>query len=294
MNHDMSWGMARTVTSRRRRCLTLLGGVLLSAVLWASNSTSIALATATAADLPPVPGPGGTAIAGRCTQYEPQLAAHAPPGGWDVATMSAVMWRESKCTPTARSATQDTGLLQINDINHAHLRAALGEAVTQSSLTDPTQNIRAASELCRFWQASGRGCYAPWRIATPAPAAAAATTSPGTTPVVATAPAPIAGRCTQYESLLAANAPAAGWDVEKMSKLMSSTSGCTPTRRWSTATGLLRISSINATYLRVVLKAPIDQTTLQDPTVNIRSAAALCTLWRAGGKSCYAPWGATG
>ncbi len=288
MNHDMSWGMARTVTSRRRRCLTFLG-VLFGAVLWASNSTSIALAAATAADSPPLPGPGGTAIAGRCTQYEPQLAAQAPPGGWDVATMSMVMWRESKCTPTARSATNDTGLLQINDINHAHLRAALGEVVTKYSLTDPMQNIRAASELCRFWQAYGRGCYSPWRIATPVTASPVVT--PAATPAAA---APIAGRCTQYESLLAANAPVGGWDIAKMSTLMSSTSGCTPTRRWSTATGLLRISAVNAAYLGLVLKTPINRTTLQDPTVNIRSAAALCTLWRANGKSCYAPWGATG
>jgi hypothetical protein len=61
------------------------------------------------------PGQYGSAEWGRCTQYEPLLEAIQPPDGWDVARFSKIMWRESRCDPTARSVTKDSGLLQIND-----------------------------------------------------------------------------------------------------------------------------------------------------------------------------------
>jgi hypothetical protein len=50
------------------------------------------------------PGPSGTAVEGRCTQYEPLLAEFAGVG-WDVQRMSRIMWRESRCTPSVVSNT---------------------------------------------------------------------------------------------------------------------------------------------------------------------------------------------
>ena len=36
------------------------------------------------------------AATGRCTAYEPLIAANAPRRGWDVARMSRLMFRESR------------------------------------------------------------------------------------------------------------------------------------------------------------------------------------------------------
>jgi soluble lytic murein transglycosylase-like protein len=77
--------------------------------------------------------------------------------------MSQIMWRESRCEPAVRSRTSDTGLLQINDINHPYLRRALGEWVDRWTLTDPAQNVRAAAALCTYWQQAGAGCLQPWK-----------------------------------------------------------------------------------------------------------------------------------
>jgi hypothetical protein len=282
MNHDTSWGMTQVKIRRLGRGVVALG-VAVGVMQWAVSSAS--------ADALPTPGMGGTSIPGRCTQYEPVLAKLAPPGGWDVTLMSTFMWRESKCDPTVRSATFDTGLLQINDVNHVHLRAVLGEWVGRWSLTDPTQNIRAAAALCSYWQGRGQSCYWPWKIVTTQPPSAVAAAPTATTPPT---PAPVPGRCTQYEAALAANAPSAGWDIQKMSRLMWSTSRCNPSARWATSTGLLRISTINSAYLARVLGQPVNRAALTDATTNIRSAAALCTQSRRGGKSCYAPWGLSG
>ncbi len=109
-----------------------------------------------------MPGPDGTAVHGRCTQYEDLLAAHAPTIGWDVARMSRLAWRESNCWADVRSRTSDTGLLQINDVTLEFLNTALGEHVDRWTLTDPVQNIRAAAALCAFWAADGSSCYRPW------------------------------------------------------------------------------------------------------------------------------------
>ena len=47
--------------------------------------------------------------------------------------MSAIMARESNCDPTARSATHDSGLLQINDINLTWLSTQMGTVVQGST-----------------------------------------------------------------------------------------------------------------------------------------------------------------
>jgi membrane-bound lytic murein transglycosylase MltF len=95
-----------------------------------------------------------------CPQWETLLHVHNP--GWDVGRMSRIMWRESRCQPEVRSRTRDTGLLQINDVNHRFLSQRLG-AVGVEELRDPDVNVRAAAELFRFWDSHGSSGYLPWR-----------------------------------------------------------------------------------------------------------------------------------
>jgi hypothetical protein len=92
--------------------------------------------------------------------YERALTRHSP--GWDVNRMSQYMYRESRCLPYVRSTTRDSGLLQINDVNHTYLRTALNQWVDAETLKRPKQNIRAAAALCVYWIRAGKGCYHPW------------------------------------------------------------------------------------------------------------------------------------
>ena len=117
---------------------------------------------ATVAERIVVPGPDGTEVPGRCTQYEDLLMIHAPAIGWDVLRMSRLAWRESNCWAVIRSRTSDSGLLQINDISLTFLNDALGEQVDPFTLMDPVQNVRAAAALCTFWARNGSSCYQPW------------------------------------------------------------------------------------------------------------------------------------
>lgn len=98
----------------------------------------------------------------RCPQYEPLLRQLAPKGGWDVKKMSGLMWRESRCKPMVRSTTRDTGLLQINDINHRYLSKTFRTRVSIVWLKNARNNIRAAAALCTYWRRAGRSCYRPW------------------------------------------------------------------------------------------------------------------------------------
>lgn len=149
----------------------------------------------------PVPilfGAAGSTVPGRCTQFEPMLDEYAPPGGWDVLTMSSYGWRETKCCPQVLIAgvgwrtTQggdrfdewcrfshvevwhhrsDAGWLQLNGVNWQPSRCGpclydadmLGEPVNLATLGDPIQNTRAAAALCEWWRNAGRSCYRPWR-----------------------------------------------------------------------------------------------------------------------------------
>lgn len=264
-----------------RRCLGALTSLL--------AATAVVVTTATVA----APGDVAAAKPTSCPQYEAMLRAYAPPGGWDVAQMSAIIARESGCVATAKSA-RDSGLLQINQVNYTYLTSKLGEAVTRESLGDPAQNIRAGAALCSYWQGRGESCYFPWKLdlyRPPAGTQATATATTATTAPPVTTPAPVAGRCTQYEALLAANAPKGGWDVKKMSQLMWRTSRCNPARRTGGVIGLLGISSSHGAALTKQFGTKVDRTTLTDPARNIRAAAALCQ-WSVGiGRSCYRPWG---
>lgn len=100
-----------------------------------------------------------------------------------------------------------------------------------------------------------------------------------------------AGRCTQYESLLAVHAPRRGWDIGRMSRLMWRESRCTPHVRSRTRdTGLLQINDINLQYLTRKMGRTITVDALRDPATNVQAAALLCNFWRQAGRSCYQPW----
>jgi Transglycosylase SLT domain len=101
---------------------------------------------------------------GYCPQWELLLHVHNP--GWDVGRMSAIMWRESRCFHDVRSRTSDSGLLQINDINHTFLRTALDEHVDRWTLLDADQNVRAAAALFRYWRDCCGNGYSPWKATT--------------------------------------------------------------------------------------------------------------------------------
>lgn len=102
------------------------------------------------------------AAAGRCKGYESLLTTYAPKRGWDVNRMSRLMFRESRCTPTARSTTRDSGLLQINDVNLSYLTRKMGRTITPVALFDPVTNVQAAALLCSFWRGAGSSCYQAW------------------------------------------------------------------------------------------------------------------------------------
>jgi soluble lytic murein transglycosylase-like protein len=85
------------------------------------------------------------ARSGSCPQYEGLLAANNMP----VSTFSRIMFRESGCQARVRSRTRDTGLLQINDVNHRWLSRRLGTHVTVAWLKNPANNVRAAAALYR-------------------------------------------------------------------------------------------------------------------------------------------------
>jgi len=104
------------------------------------------------------------AAAGRCRAYEPLLQQLAPKGGWDVNRMSRYMWRESRCTPHVRSRSQDTGLLQINDVNLSYLSRKMGFPVTIAALRNPATNIQAAALLCSYARKAWGNCYQPWAL----------------------------------------------------------------------------------------------------------------------------------
>lgn len=128
--------------------------------------TAPATATAPAVRLDPppvteavntVPPIGDTAsVAGRCVGWEPLLRYHSP--GWDVARMSRIMYRESRCRPEVRNPSGATGLLQLMPAHCRWLDDALGEPCTVARLQDPGYLIRAAAAL---WERDG---YRPWAL----------------------------------------------------------------------------------------------------------------------------------
>jgi hypothetical protein len=108
-----------------------------------------AQATETAVRLdPPAPpaddSPGSPASSnGRCVGYEGLLAKYSP--GWNVQTMSRIMYRESRCNPGAYNRSGATGLLQILKSHCGWLAPRIGGC----NLTNASYNIKAGAELWR-------------------------------------------------------------------------------------------------------------------------------------------------
>jgi hypothetical protein len=103
-------------------------------------------------------------------------------------------------------------------------------------------------------------------------------------PPAVVAPAPIDGRCTQFEGLLAQYSP--GWDVVRMSKIMYRESRCQPdaANRHSTAEGLLQILSSHCPWLASQMGETCSVSKLHDPDFTVRAGAV---LWNAQG---YSAW----
>jgi soluble lytic murein transglycosylase-like protein len=141
---------------------------LVAAALLAAGYGAPATATAPATrgtavqvtDTPPPPPPAPPAPAGystdsaggRCIGAEPTLTALSP--GWDVARMSRIMYRESRCLPWARNPSGAAGLLQVMPAHCRWLAATIGPC----DLFDPGYNVRAAAAL---WARDG---YRPWNL----------------------------------------------------------------------------------------------------------------------------------
>lgn len=108
---------------------------------------------------PTTPGPpagDSSSSGGRCVGWEPLLRYYSP--GWDVARMSRIAYRESRCRPEVRNPSGATGLLQLMPAHCRWLDDALGEPCSVRRLQDPEYLIRAAAAL---WRRDG---YRPWNL----------------------------------------------------------------------------------------------------------------------------------
>jgi hypothetical protein len=93
---------------------------------------------------------------GRCVGAEGLLARYSP--GWDVARMSRIMYRESRCRPGADNPRSTaTGLLQILASHCRWLASTMGEPCSARRLTEPEYNVRAGAAL---WAEQGYGAWA--------------------------------------------------------------------------------------------------------------------------------------
>jgi hypothetical protein len=100
----------------------------------------------------------------RCPQWWhlAQLAGWS----WDelAQAVDLIMWRESRCDPTARSATRDSGLMQINDI---HLPALEAVGITREMLLDPWWNLIASRMVSDLAVSYGWSPFQPWSATYP-------------------------------------------------------------------------------------------------------------------------------
>jgi len=123
------------------------------------NDPATGFMVATRLDPPPPPAPvlfTTDALAGRCVGAEFLLGYFSP--GWNVERMSRIMYRESRCSPTADNRSSSaTGLLQILSSHCPWLARQMGEPCSASRLTDPAYNIRAAAAL---WLEQGYSAWA--------------------------------------------------------------------------------------------------------------------------------------
>jgi soluble lytic murein transglycosylase-like protein len=87
--------------------------------------------------------------------------------GWpdeQLDTVDLIMWRESRCTPDARSKTSDSGLMQINDMHREHLA---NYGLTLADLFDPFLNLYAARIVSDLAVSYGWSPFQPWTATYP-------------------------------------------------------------------------------------------------------------------------------
>jgi len=97
-----------------------------------------------------IPAPA-SAAAQSCPQWEPLLRKHFP--AKVVPTLSRIMYRESRCTPTVTSPVRkstgrpDVGLMQIQGSWATVTRAVCKKQNVIRALQDPSCNVRVARYL---------------------------------------------------------------------------------------------------------------------------------------------------
>lgn len=137
------------------------------AVVVTSSSTTTTLppttsTSTTTTTIPPTTTtfvlPGGP---WRCPEWH-QLALDV---GWpveDLPTLDRVMWKETRCDPSLRSTSSDSGLTQINDVHLDWLWDQYG--ITQEALFDPAVNLTVALWIHDYAD-KHYGCgWQPWRL----------------------------------------------------------------------------------------------------------------------------------
>ncbi len=112
-----------------------------------------------------------------CQQYLPlALQIGWPNDPKTISMLLRIMYRESRCTPDARSKSADTGLLQVNDYwckpsrYTKHPVGWLGERMDLDScaaLTDPAKNLQAGLLIWYYSLEKNRNGWHPWRYSGP-------------------------------------------------------------------------------------------------------------------------------
>jgi len=107
-----------------------------------------------------------------CQEWAP-LAVEAgwPPDPFILDRLLRIMWRESRCTPSATSRDDDRGLLQIhtgswcrpNRYNEIGWLQAQGIIDSCLDLYDPLQNLQAARAIWLYSEARG-DAWRPWAL----------------------------------------------------------------------------------------------------------------------------------
>lgn len=103
-----------------------------------------------------------------CAEWAPMMLEEGWPKDREILeTALAIMYRESRCTPTADSGP-DHGLFQINrfwisaESNPPYWLAAKGIAQTHDDLFDPRINIRAALAIYNYSVERNGDGFLPW------------------------------------------------------------------------------------------------------------------------------------
>lgn len=107
-----------------------------------------------------------------CQEWAPTaIEAGWPADPFILDKLLTIMWRESRCLPSATSRDDDRGLLQIhpkswcrpNRYNEIGWLQAQGIIETCDQLYDPLTNLRAARALFEYSENRGDG-WRPWNL----------------------------------------------------------------------------------------------------------------------------------